>query len=243
MSGLRGLGCPPSRAIAASLIVAGLVACNRGVGEPRAHVFGEARMNVHYDAARIVFSGEYRGETPAAAVAGAVRVRDAITATLARWGVSEADREAGVASQAPVHFGAAGYWMSGASADVRIRDLEQAPRILKAVRDAIRRESAIAKGSRIDLMVDDRSFLATARDSAISDARARAAQLAGLAGLRLGKTISIEPVSLVAPMAAWSHGGHLNDPDVDRLPSFIAREQDRVRTFGRLLATFEARSA
>lgn len=223
--------------------LAGMVACGgRGVAQ-RIEVFGEARMEVHYDAARMVFSGEFRGRTPADARAGATRVRDAIVSALTSWSVADSDRNAAVAQHEPVHFAGAGYWMSGASADVRIRDLARAPQIIKAVRDAIRRASGIAKGSRVDLVIDNPTFAAKARASAISDAEARATQVAAIAGMRLGKAASIGSEPLRPATVSWSHGGHLNDPDVDRLPWFLAREQDRVRTFGRIRVTFEARSA
>jgi uncharacterized protein YggE len=92
------------------------------------------------------------------------------------------------APSAPVApVAAAGYYVATNNVEVTVRDLNRAGQVLSAATSAGANQMY---GIRFEVE-DPSALLAVARQKAVEDARARAAKLAQLAGVELGKAISI----------------------------------------------------
>ncbi|MDH3306912.1 MAG: SIMPL domain-containing protein [Acidimicrobiia bacterium] len=89
-----------------------------------------------------------------------------------------------------------GYRVSN-TVSAKIRDLEKAGEAIDAA-TAAGGNDAIVSGIRFDLEADG-ELITAAREAAWNDAKAKAEQLAGLAGVPLGKAVSISETSSPAP--------------------------------------------
>lgn len=168
-------------------------------------VNGTGEVLAEPDIASVSTGVEVRGESVAEARAGAAEAADAVIAALRGHGVEESDIRTVNFSIYPMYDyrdetpRINGYVVSNAI-EVTVRDIEGIGELIDAVAaaggDDIR-FNGIAFGHE-----NPEALTEQARELAVADARAKAEQLAELAGVTLGEPISIVETSWAAPFAA-----------------------------------------
>jgi uncharacterized protein YggE len=165
-------------------------------------VVGVGRVSLVPDIARITVGAETRADTVAQAKQKVDRQMGAIAAMLEELGVAEKDIQSAQYSiyyeqepyqPFPREEGAAepqGAYRVSSMLEVTVRDVEKAGQVLDGV---------VAAGANqvygVSFTVsDDQKWQSQAREKAMADARARAAEFAALGGVQLGEVLSISEV-------------------------------------------------
>jgi uncharacterized protein YggE len=168
-------------------------------------VVGTGTVSLVPDVAQVNVGAEARADTVAEAKAEVDRQMAAIHAALGRMGVDEKDIQTShysihyeqelkpVMQEGPVPESQGGYRVSNLLR-VTVRDVERAGAVLDAVVEA-----GANQVHGVTFTVSDRSsWQGQAREQAMADARARAAELGSLAGVELGAVQSVSEV-----IGAW----------------------------------------
>jgi uncharacterized protein YggE len=180
-------------------------------------VVGVGRTNLVPDIARLNVGTEVRASTVSEAKAKVDGHMEAIAAALKELGVEDKDIQTSSysiyyerePSLSPVSEGSApqeqGAYRVSSMLEVTLRDIEKSGEVL---------DGAIAAGANqvygVTFTVsDDQKWQSQARKAAMSDAKARAGELAELAGLKLGDVLSVSEVigGSVPFMAERAMGG------------------------------------
>jgi hypothetical protein len=190
-------------------------------------VIGEGKVSLVPDVAQLNVGAEASAETVAEAKAEVDRLRAAILAALERAGIDQQDiqtshysiyyehqpavpvardgsAESGKAASVP---GQGRYWVRN-MLRVTVRDTDKAGSVLDAVVEA-----GANQVYGVTFTVSDESrWQGQARGAAMDDARARAGELARLAGVELGQVLSVSEViggwpGAYAPVPERSMGG------------------------------------
>lgn len=227
------------RVVAAAALLGVLAACGEGVLRT-IEVTGEGKAPLHYDALLVRVGAQFRASTSARAAAGGTVLERAVRAALSRDGVTLTPVE----SHSPAHFAGAGYWAAFVNFDVRMNPSSDAAGLIRNTWAAARAAGGVPGGiTRVELEATDTADeTSAARKAALADARARATQLAGLAGLRLGEARTIDDVPLGAPSkASLGLSGRADEEELRFIAAFVRREQDRPRILSKLRVRFAAR--
>jgi uncharacterized protein YggE len=223
-----------------ALLVASLVACNTAQGSNTVEsqvtpapssggssrsitVVGVGKVSLVPDIAQINVGAEAAASTVSEAKAEVDRQMAAIAAALAETGVAEKDIQTSqysiyyerepvpVARPAPSEEGLAvssGAYRVSSMLQVTVRDVDTAGDVLDAVVEA----GANQVYGVTFTVSDEQKWQSGARENAMTDAKARAAELARLAGVELGDVLSVSEVvgGMPVPMAserAYGGGG------------------------------------
>lgn len=175
-------------------------------------VVGTGTVSLVPDVAQVNAGAEARAETVAEAKAEVDRQMVAIHAALKEMGIDDKDVQTShysihyeresmpVAKEGPVAQSQGGYRVSNILR-ITVRDVEKAGDVVDAVVEA----GANQVYGVAFTVSDEGAWQGLARDKAVSDAEARAAELAGLAGVELGAVQSVSEViggwpAAMAPM-------------------------------------------
>jgi uncharacterized protein YggE len=209
--------------LALGLLLAALAACSTAAqgAQPSASdqtvadvqrsitVVGEGKVTLVPDLAEINVGAEANAETVSEAKAEVDRQVAAIVATLREMGVQEKDiqthhysiyydRVSLMVSSRPPAEAESGYRVSSMMR-VTVRDVDKASDLLDAAVEA-----GANQVHGLSFTVSDESlWQGQAREKAMADARARAAELASLAGVNLGEVVSVSEVIGGLPMAMF----------------------------------------
>ena len=168
-------------------------------------VVGTGKVNLVPDVAQVNVGAEGRSDTVSEAKAEVDRQMVAINAALKKMGIDEKDIQTShysihyerelkpVMQEGPIGESQGGYRVSN-MLRVTVRDVERAGDVLDA---AVEAGANQVQGVTFTVS-DESSWQGQAREKAISDAEARAAELAGLAGVELGAVQSVSEV-----IGAW----------------------------------------
>jgi hypothetical protein len=183
-------------------------------------VVGVGRVNLVPNVAKINVGAEFRASTVSEAKDKVDRQMEAITVALKELGIAEKDiqsaqysiyyeqepyqpytREEGAVTEPQ------GVYRVSSMLEVTVRDVEKAGEVL----DSVVMAGANQVWGVSFTVSDDQKWQSQARTEAMADARARAAELAGLAGVELGEVLSVSEVigagSFVAYERAMGGGG------------------------------------
>ncbi|MDF3064422.1 MAG: uncharacterized protein K0R38_23 [Polyangiaceae bacterium] len=178
-------------------------------------VTGNGKANGKPDVARTTIGVETRANTAEEAVSDVNARMARVVTALKQAGVAEADlrtatvslnfernpepprpleptpataaTKAGPAAPPPAPLPPTGFYVATNNVEVTVRDLNRAGQVLSAATSAGANQMY---GIRFELE-DPSALLATARQKAVADAKARAERLAQLAGVKLGAPVSI----------------------------------------------------
>lgn len=178
-------------------------------------VVGTGNVSLVPDVAVINVGAEVRADTVSEAKAEVDDQMAAIMAALKQMAVDEKDIQTShyyihyeervpmpVVQEGPVGESQNGYRVSS-MLRVTVRDVEKAGEVLDAVVEA-----GANQVHGVTFTVSDESkWQGQAREKAMADARARASELAGLAGVELGELISVSEVIGSVPMPVAMGGG------------------------------------
>jgi uncharacterized protein YggE len=180
-------------------------------------VVGIGEVTLVPDIARINIGAEARSESVAAAKAEVDRQMAAIVAALQELGIAEKDIQTTnysiyferepvpVVREGPTEEGQGMYRVSN-MVQVTVREVEQAGEVLDAVVQA-----GANQVFGVNFTISDRALWeGQAREKAMADAKARAEDLARLAGAKLGQVLTISEVIGSTPvpvMAERAYGG------------------------------------
>lgn len=168
-------------------------------------VVGTGKVSLVPDVAQVNVGAEARADTVSEAKAEVDRQMVALHAALQEMGIDEKDIQTShysihyerepmqVMREGPVGEGEGGYRVSN-MLRVTVRDVERAGDVLDAAVEA----GANQVYGVTFTVADESSWQGQAREKAMSDAEARAAELAGLAGVELGAVQSVSEV-----IGAW----------------------------------------
>jgi uncharacterized protein YggE len=172
-------------------------------------VVGVGKVSLVPEVAHINVGAEVRADTVSAAKGEVDRQIEAIHAVLVKMGIEAKDIQVNhysihlerepmpmVVRDAPTGPAQEGYRVSN-MLRVTVRDVERASALLDAVVEA-----GANQVYGVDFTVSDPdAWQSEAREKAIADANARAAELAGLTGVELGKVLSVSEVigGMMAP--------------------------------------------
>ena len=178
-------------------------------------VVGTGKASLVPDITQVNIGAEARADTVSEAKAEVDRLIVAINAALNEMGIDEKDIQTNhysiqygresihAVQEGPIGESQGGYRVSD-MLRVTVRDVETAGDVVDA---------AVEAGANqvwgVNLTVSDEDkWQGQAREKAMADARARAADLAGLAGVELGEVLSISEVigASLGPMAASASG-------------------------------------
>jgi uncharacterized protein YggE len=177
-------------------------------------VVGTGNVSLVPDVARINVGAEARADTVSEAKAEVDGQMAAIMAALKQMAVDEKDIQTShyyihyeervpmpVVQEGPVGESQSGYRVSS-MLRVTVRDVEKAGEVLDAVVEA-----GANQVHGVTFTVSDESkWQGQAREKAMANARARAGELAGLAGVELGELISVSEVIGSVPMTVAMEG-------------------------------------
>lgn len=187
-------------------------------------VTGSGKVNGKPDIARTTIGVETRANTAEEAVSDVNARMARVVTALKQAGVAEADlrtstvslsfernpepprpyepapataavTKAAPAAPPPAPLPPAGFYVATNNVEVTVRDLNRAGQVLSAATTAGANQMF---GIRFELE-DPSALLATARQKAVADARARAEKLAQLAGVKLGSAVSITELDSGSP--------------------------------------------
>jgi len=190
-------GGSPSSPSGSSAVAASFQASN-GSGSEGISVTGEGRVSVTPDMAVLSIGVSTKEDTVAAANAAVQTAMDRLLSSLKGNGIAEKDIQTSQFSINPEYdyqFSQprlTGYRVTH-MLQVKVRAIDQAGKVID---DSVEAAGDLVQVGSINLTVDDTSPMAgQARELAMADAKAKAEALARLAGVNLGKPISISESS------------------------------------------------
>ena len=190
-------GGSPSSPSGASGAAASLQASD-GSGSQGISVSGEGRVSVTPDMALLSIGVSTKEDTVAAANSAVQAAMDRLLSSLKNNGIVEKDIQTSQFSINPEYDyqlsepRLTGYRVTH-TLQVKIREIDQAGKVID---DSVEAAGDLVQVGSISLTVDDTSPMAgQARELAMADAKAKAEGLAQLAGVELGKPISISESS------------------------------------------------
>ena len=169
-------------------------------------VTGQGKVAIVPDIATLTLGVEAREDSVAQAQTRAAEAMERVMDALTGGGVAEKDIQTQFFGISPVtkwdreteEEVVTGYWVRNI-VTVKIRDVEKTGAIIDAVAEA---GGDLTQIRSISFSADDPSdYYAEAREAAIVDAKAKAEQLAQLAGVRLGKTTYISEAIQAPPIS------------------------------------------
>ncbi|MFC1913257.1 SIMPL domain-containing protein [Chloroflexota bacterium] len=172
-------------------------------------VIGQGEVAVVPDIATLTLGVEAREDSVAQAQTRAAEAMERVMEALASAGVAEKDIQTQFFGISPVtkwdreteEETVTGYWVRNI-VTVKIRDVEKTGAIIDAVAEA---GGDLTQIRSISFSADDPSdYYVEAREAAIADAKAKADQLAHLAGVKLGKPTYISESIQAPPIAMRS---------------------------------------
>jgi uncharacterized protein YggE len=208
------------------LLALGLVACNESTtitAAPEAsgiRVSGRGEVTAEPDTGYFTVGVDVFGPTVAEAREGAAKAAEAVIRSLKDNGVATRDiQTTGLSIFAEYVYPRDGGQptISGyrviTSVEVKVRKLDDFSEIID---DAIRAGGHSARVSGIRFDIDDKdALIEQARELAMKDARAKAEQLARLAGTALGDPVAISESASSAPAPVYREGAAPAAPDAD----------------------------
>lgn len=199
------------------------LAALRGSGQSGISVSGEGKVMATPDVATLSLGVEARAKTVADAQQQAAKAMDAVMSSLTGNGVDKKDiktqyfnvrQDIRTVNQVQT----IDYVVSN-SVTAKIRKVADVGKIIDA---SVAAGGDLARVQSVSFNVDDQTpFLNQAREKAVADAKAKADQLARLAGVKLGNPASISesggataPRPLALPAAADSKGGGAQETSI-----------------------------
>jgi len=187
----------PSSPSGASAAAASLQASD-GSGSQGISVSGEGRVSVAPDMALLSIGVSTKEDTVAAANSAVQAAMDRLLSSLKGNGIVEKDIQTSQFSISPEYDyqlsepRLTGYRVTH-MLQVKVRQIDQAGKVID---DSVEAAGDLVQVGSISLTVDDTTAMASqARELAMADAKAKAEELARLAGVELGKPISISESS------------------------------------------------
>ena len=185
---------------------------SNGSGSEGISVSGEGRVSVAPDMALLSIGVSTKEDTVAAANSAVQAAMDRLLSSLKGNGIVEKDIQTSQFSINPEYDyqlsepRLTGYRVTH-MLQVKVRDIDRAGAVID---DGVEAAGDLVQVGSISLTVDDTSAMARqARELAMADAKGKAEELARLAGVELGKPISISESSYTpSPAATYDRAGY-----------------------------------